>query len=183
MGKNYTLKEIDEEVWKQIPEDIQSMVKGFYIVSNTISEIKYNIVTYQKRIKKLRTELRDYEEERNYLYETLYKFQANNLPSVRPTQQVNNNYQWSINLTINNVRRNKYLGSDKNVRKQLDEIKDVETYMMLKEKCRAEDGHEIVKVEIKKIIEKNLIKKIKPDPDGFFDKWINDELKMWDYFY
>ena len=183
MGKNYALKKIDEDVWKQTPEDIQSMVKGFHIVNNTISELKDNIVMYQKRIKKLRTELRDYEEERKYLHETLYKFQVNNLPSVSPTQQEDNNFQWSINLNINNIRRKKYLGSDKNVRERLDEIKEVETYMMLRKKSRTEDGHEIVKVEIKKNIEKNLVKEIKPDPDGFFDKWKNDKLKMWDYFY
>ena len=65
----------------------------------------------------------------------------------------------------------------------MDEIKDVLTYSSLGENYYYEDGHEIVKVEIKRIIEKNLVLEMESDLDGVFERWKNDELKMWDYFY
>lgn len=183
MGKNYDIKRIDDELWKQTPEEIQLMVRRFTFIRNEITKRKKKIDRYQKNIKKFRTERRDFERERNILYYQLYKFQVDNLPSVSPTQQKGNNFQWSINLKISDIIRKKYLGSDKKVRERLDEIKDGVTYTMLGDNDYSEDGHEIVKVEIKRIIEKNLVKEMKPNPDIFFEKWKSDDLKMWDYFY
>jgi len=183
MGKNYELKRVDEEVWKKTPIHIQELRRNFSFLRDEIAKRKKKIDKYQKLVKKLRTEKRNFERRRNLLYYQLYQFQLNNLPSVSPTQQKGNNYQWSINLKISDIIRKKYLGSDKKVRKRLDEIKDVLTYSSLGENYYYEDGHEIVKVEIKRIIEKNLVLEMESDLDGVFERWKNDELKMWDYFY
>ena len=85
-------------------------------------------------------------------------------------------------MTIGILKRKKYLGSNENVRKRLDEIKDIDIFSKKKDDMRNDLTKEC-REEIRKIIQKNIVKEMENNIDVVTKKWENDELKMWDYFY
>lgn len=182
MTKKFELKRIDEDVWEQTPLHIQEMRRRFSFLRDEISQSNKKIEKYQNSIRKLKTEKKQLEKERTILYNKLVTFHTENLPSVSPTVQPGNNFQWSINLKIGDISRKKYLGSNKRVRKKLDEIKDFTLYSD-RIYNKKDDLTESCREEIRKIIQKNLIKEMESDSLGVFKRWKKDELKMWDYLY
>ena len=181
MGKNYELKWVDDDVWEQTPLDIQEKKSRFGIIQHYIKVRKKRIERLKKKIKELQLERTEWEKERTILYTDLSEFQNNYIPSVNPTTQSGNNFQWSINLKIGNLKRKVYLGTNINVRTKLDEIKDTDLFVFkmgtrddLTEECRE---------EIRKIIQKNLVKEMEKDYQDVYKRWGKNKLKMWDYFY
>lgn len=181
MGKNYELKRLDEEIWERTPEKIQEMRRKFSFLRDEITKSNKKIDRYQTKIENIKSDKKEYEKERTLLYHKLVTFQMDNIPSVSPTVQPGNNYQWSINLTIGDVKRKKYLGSDKKVRKKLNEITDDDKFTS---KTLTNDFIKECREEIRKIVQKNLMKEMETEKDLviIFKKWKKDELKMWDYF-
>jgi predicted RNase H-like nuclease (RuvC/YqgF family) len=181
MGKKYELKRVEEEIWRKTPLEIREKKYRFSNLRDWIGKRKKKIEKLEIKIKELKLERREWEKEKNKLFSELHSFQYNYHPSVSPTQQVSKRNQWSINLTIGGLKRKVYLGSDSNVRERLDELKFDSKYTTLGEKRHSMDGHELVKEEIRKIIQQNLVNELKNDFDGFNEKWKKNELKMWDY--
>jgi len=181
MSKNYELKRIDEEVWEKTPEKIQLHRKRFSFLRDEIKKSQKKSDRYQKNVIRLKSERKILEKERNTLYHKLFTFQTDNLPSVSPTTQPSNNFQWSINLKLGDIKRKKYLGSNKKVRERLDELNN--TGLFTSRMNAIDDLIKDCREEIRKIIEKNLGKEIEKDKLGVFKRWKKDELKMWDYFH
>jgi hypothetical protein len=75
-----------------------------------------------------------------------------------------------------------YLGSNKNVRTRLDEIKDLELFLPKINNIKDDLTKECRK-EIRKIIQKNLVTEMEKDYQGVYIRWERNQLKMWDYFY
>lgn len=182
MSKKFELKWVDEEVWEQTPTEIQEKKTRFGELQHYIKIRKGRIERLKKKIKDLQLERLEWERERTLLYKDLIGFQKEYIPSVSSTSQPGNNFQWSINLTIGNLKRKKYLGSNKNVRERLDEIKDMELFLPKMTDIRNDLSKEC-KIEIDKIIQRNLVKEMEKDLESVTKKWERDELKMWDYFY
>lgn len=180
MGKKYELKRIEEEIWRQIPLEIREKKYRFSKLRDLIIKNNKSIKRLSKKIQKLKSDNREWQKEKNKLKTELHSFQFNYRPSVSPTQQSSKNYQWSINLTIGGLKRKKYLGSNNNVRGKLDEITGVEKFLP-KIRDIKDDLTKECREGIRIIIQKNLINELEKDFDGFNEKWINDELKMWDY--
>ena len=182
MSKNYQLKFVEDEVWGRTPKDIQKKKNRFTNLQTWIKKRKKRIEGLKTKMKDLKLERIEWEKERTQLFDELHSFQEKYVPSVSPTQQKGNNYQWSINLKIGILKRKKYLGSNKKVRERLDEIKDIEIFLPKMNDVR-NDLMKECNEEVRKIIQKNLIKEMEDDLDGVTSKWKNDELKMWDYLY
>ena len=182
MSKKFELSWVDDEVWGKTPNEIQEKKTRFGVLQHYIKIRKTRIERLQTKINKLEVERRGWERERTELYKDLIGFQKKYIPSVNPTVQPGNNFQWSINLQIGTIKRKKYLGSNKNVREKLDKIKDIEIFLPKMTDIR-NDLTSDCRVEIRRIIQKNLVKEMEKDFDGINTKWKNDELKMWDYFY
>jgi len=183
MGKKDELKRIEEEIWRQTPLEIREKKYRFSNLRDWITKRKRRIESLEKKLKELKLERREWEKEKNKLFSELHSFQFDYHPSVLPTQQRNKNWQWSVNLTIGGLKRKVYLGSDSKVRSGLDDLKDSSTYTSLGEKIHTLDGHEQVKVEVTKIIQRNLIKELEKDFEGVNEKWKNNELKIGNYFF
>jgi hypothetical protein len=182
MGKNYELKRVDDEVWELTSPKIQEKKTRFGILQHYIKVRKKRIERLKKKIKELQLERIEWEKERGNLYDNLSSFQNNYIPSVNPTTQVGNNYQWSINLKIGGLKRKVYLGSNTKVRTRLDEIKDLELFLPKINNIK-DDLTEECREEIRKIIQKNLVKEMEKDYQGVYNRWEKNQLKMWDYFY
>ena len=182
MARNYELKWVSEEVWEQTPLDIQEKKKRFGVLQHYIKIRKKRIDRLNKKIKDLKLERIEWEKERLVLYKDLYSFQKSYIPSVNPTTQPGNNWQWGINLTIGNNTKKVYLGSNKKVREKVDEIKDIEIFLPKLNNKGGELKDEL-KDEIRKIIQKNLIKEMKEDMEDVIDKFENKRLKIWNYLY
>lgn len=187
MGKNYELKRVEEEIWEQTPDHIQVKRRRFSFLRDEITKTKKKIDRHQKSIVKLKDELKEFETERNSLYPELVTFQTNNFPSVSSTLKKKNieskyHYQWSINLTIGDIKRKKYLGTNKIVRERLDEINNDDRYTS---KLRFnKDLEEYCREEIRKIIRTNIGKEMMSEKGkvDLYKKWRKNDLKMWDYF-
>lgn len=182
MGKKYELKRIEEEIWRQTPLEIREKKYRFSDLRDWIIKNDKSIERYNKKIKKLKSDNREWKKEKNKLKSELHSFQFDYHPSVSPTQQSSKNYQWSINLTIGGLKRKKYLGSNSKVREKVDEVKDIEIFLPKISDIR-NDLMKECNEEVRKIIQRNLIKELEKDFDGINEKWKNDELKMWDYLY
>lgn len=182
MGKNYELKRIDEEIWERTPKNIQEMRRRFSLLRDEITKSNKKIERYQFLIKKIKTEKKESEKEKKILYHKLVTFQIGNIPTVSPSVQPGNNYQWSVNLTIGDVKRKKYLGSNIKVREKLDEINN-HSFFISKMDSRKDDLTKECRMEIKKIVQKNLMNEMETEEDLviIFKKWKKDELIMWDY--
>jgi len=184
MGRNFILKFVEEEVWEQTPIDIQKKKIRFGVLQYWIRIRKKRIERLKMKIKELSSERIEWEKERTMLYHELYEFQNDYIPSVSPTCQKGNSFQWSINLTIGNIKRKVYLGSNKKVRERLDEINNIEKFLPKYNKnIRGGDLIDECRDEIRKIIQKNLINELEKDFKGVNEKWENNQLKMWDFFY
>lgn len=182
MTKKIELKRLDEDVWEQTPPHIQEMRRRCSFLRDEITKSNKKVEKYQNNIGKLKTQKKNFEKEYINLSRKLITFQTENLPTVSPTVQAGNNYQWSINLTIGDIKRKKYLGGNKRVREKLDEIKDLSLYTSRINDLR-DDLTESCREEIRKIIQRNLVKEMESDLLGVFKRWKKNELKMWDYFY
>lgn len=182
MSKKFELSWVDDEVWENTPNEIQEKKTRFGILRHWIKIRKKRIERLQTKINKLQVERRGWESERLSLYNELITFHKKYIPTVNPTTQPGNNYQWSINLTIGGLKRKKYLGSNKNVRKSLDNIKDIEIFLPKMTDVRNDLTSEC-REEIRRIIQKNLVKEMENDFEGIVQKWKDDKLIMWDYFY
>lgn len=182
MSKKFELSWVDDEVWGKTPNEIQEKKTRFGVLQHYIKIRNTRIERLKTKINKLQVERKGWEKERTSLYNELITFQKEYIPTVNPTTQVDNNYQWSINLSIGGKKRKKYLGSNKNVRKRLDEIKDIEIFLPKMTDIRNDLTSEC-REEIRRIIQKNLIKEMESDFKGVVQKWKDNDLKMWDYFY
>ena len=169
-------------VLEQTPLDIQEKKSRFGIIQHYIKVRKKRIERLKKKIKELQLERIEWEKERRNLYDNLSSFQNNYIPSVNPTTQPSQNYQWRINLKIGGLKRSVYLGSNKNVRTRLDEIKDLELFLPKINNIKDDLTKECRK-EIRKIIQKNLVTEMEKDYQGVYIRWERNQLKMWDYFY
>lgn len=180
MSRNYQLKYVEDEVWEKTPEDIQNKKKRFGTLQHFIKIRKKRIERLKNKLRELKEERREWEKERTQLYKELHSFQTNYIPSVSPTQQSSNNYQWSLNVDLGNIKRKVYLGSDKNVRYKVDEILQIAKYGPrvndwkdnLSDECRE---------DIRRIITNNLMKEMEKDNDMIIKKWRNNNLKFWDF--
>lgn len=181
MSKKFELSWVDEEVWSKTPDEIQEKKTRFGDLQHWIKIRKKRIERLKTKINKLQKERREWEKERTSLYNELISFQKEYIPKVNPTPQPGNNYQWSINLDLGGKKRKKYLGSNKNVRSKMDEIKDLELF--LPKIGDRNDLQEELREEIRKIVQRNLVKEMENDFDGVVQRWKDDKLKMWDYFY
>jgi len=187
MRRKYELKKVDEKVWENTPKKIQDMRRRFSFLRDEVTKSSKKIEKYQGWIKREKTKKKELETVLKEHYQKLVTFQIDNfnIPTVSPTYQKGDNNQWSINLTIGDIKRKKYLGSNKKVRERLDYLKDVDYYTinMYKTGDNDEDWTERCRVEIKKIIHRNLVKEMDNDVLSVFKRWKKNELKMWDYFH
>lgn len=181
MSKKFELSWVDDEVWEKTPEEIQEKKTRFGVLQHWIKIRKKRIERLQTKINKLQKERRGWEKERTSLYNELISFQKEYIPIVNPTTQVGNNFQWSVNLDLGGKKRKKYLGSDKNVRSKMDEIKNIDIF--LPKLGTRNNLTEELREEIRKIIQRNIVKEMENDFDGVVTRWKEDKLKMWDYFY
>jgi len=183
MNRRYELKKVEEEAWEATPEHIQKMRIRFSFLRDEITKSIKKTERYQKSINKEKKVKKEYEIEIKELYQKLVTFQTDNfnIPTVSPTYQEGSNFQWSINLTIGDIKRKKYLGSNRKVRERLDEIKDVDYYTTTINSM--DDWNKQCRVEIQKIIHRNIVAEMNDDLLNVFKKWKKNELKMWDYFH
>lgn len=182
MGKNYVLKIVDSKIWKQSPPNIQDLKNEFDSLQSILKKRKKKIERLRTNLKKIELETKGIERRRRYVYSELNDFQISYFPSVNPTTQEGNNYQWSINLKIGEIERKKYLGSNKNVRKELDEILGVDKYFLNKDSIINKYTDEC-REEIRTIIQKNLKDDIDLDSERVKEEWKNNELKIGNYFF
>lgn len=181
MVKIDELKRVEEEIWRATPIEIRNKKYRFSDLRDSIANDKKTIERLEKKVKDLKQKKKKEEKEKNKLKAELYSYQFEYLPSVSPTQQKSKNYQWSINLKIGGLKRKIYLGSDSNVRLQMDTINKNSTFVLLGERQYSKDGHEILKEEIRKVIQQNLANDLQNDFAGINEKWEKNELRMWDY--
>lgn len=184
MERKYELKKVDEKVWENTPKKIQDMRRRFSFLRDEFTKSSKKIEKYQRWIKKEKTKKKENETELKELKKKLVTFQVDNfnIPIVSPTYQDHPNNQWSVNLTIGDIKRKKYLGSNKKVREKLDEIKKVNHYTQRMDNLK-DDFNKECREQIREIIHRNIVKEMDTNLLRVFKKWKKNELKMWDYFY
>lgn len=180
MGKKYELKRVEEDVWRKTDVKIRNLKYRFSDLRDLISAGKNELEELNNSIAKKKSDIKKWEIEKRDLYSKLYNYQFNYHPSVSPTQQNGNNYQWSINLTIGDIKRKKYLGSNRNVRKRMDELTGLDTFSNALNHKGGKLNKEL-KDAIRKIVQGNLISEMNINPETVYDKWKKDELNMWSY--
>jgi len=181
MKKNYQLKYVSDEVWENTPQPIKDKKNKYYNLTGIIKKREGKVERLKRELKSTQELLKDNKIERNSLLEELQEFSENYIPSVSPYQSMTNNFQWSVNVKIGNVKKSPYLGSDKKVRKRVDEIKDIE--MFEPRMGQINDLREELNEIIRNIIQKNLTKDLEKNFKSVQKKLKENKLKMWDYLY
>ena len=181
MKKNYQLKYVSDEVWEKTPQPIQDKKKKYSTLNGLIKRREGKIERLKKELKSTQELVRENKKERTSLLEELQEFSENYIPSVSPYQSMTNNFQWSVNVKIGNVKKSPYLGSDKKVRKRVDEIKDMEVFEP--KMGQIHDLRDELNEIIRNIIQKNLTKDLEKNFKSVQKKLKENKLKMWDYLY
>lgn len=179
MKKNYQLKYVSDDVWNNTPKEIQEKKKEYTSVCWKIKQQEGKIYRLRIEIKRTQEKLKDSKSIRTELLSELQQFSENFIPSVSPYQSVYNNHQWSVNLKIGNVKKTRYLGSDKKVRLRVDEIKELD--MFYNRLGQINDLREELTEVIRDLIQKNLSIELEKDFIGVQKKLKENKLKMWDY--
>ena len=179
MKKNFQLKYVSEEVWMNTPEDIQEKKKKYSTLSGLIKKRESKIERLKREIKTTQQQLKENKKDRTILLGELQEFTENYIPSVSPYQSSSNNFQWSVNLKIGKLKKTLYLGSDKNVRKRIDEVIGEDKYLPVF--GRIDDLSEELTEEIRNSIQKNLIDELQNDFRGVQNRYEKKGLKMMEY--
>ena len=179
MKKNFQLKYVSDEVWKNTPEEIQQKKKKYSTLNGLINKRKGKLERLRREIKSTQQQLNENKKVRTILLDELQEFSENYIPSVSPYQSSSNSYQWSVNLKIGKLKKTLYLGSDKNVRKRMDEVIGEDKYLHVF--GRINDLSEELTEEIRNTIQRNLIKELQKDFRGVQKRYETKGLKMMDY--
>jgi hypothetical protein len=179
LKKNFQLKYVSDEVWKNTPEEIQQKKKKYSTLNGLINKRKGKLERLRREIKSTQQQLNENKKVRTILLDELQEFSENYIPSVSPYQSSSKSYQWSVNLKIGKLKKTLYLGSDKNVRKRMDEINGEEKYLTVF--GRINNLSEELTEEIRNTIQKNLIKELQKDFRGVQKIFETNGLRMMDY--
>lgn len=179
MKKNFQLKYVSDEVWKNTPEEIQQKKKKYSTLNGLINKRKGKLERLRREIKSTQQQLNENKKVRTILLDELQEFSENYIPSVSPYQSSSKSYQWSVNLKIGKLKKTLYLGSDKNVRKRMDEVIGEDKYLPVF--GRINDLSEELTEEIRNTIQRNLIKELQKDFRGVQKRYETKGLKMMDY--
>jgi hypothetical protein len=179
MKKNFQLKYVSEEVWMNTPEEIQEKKKKYSSLNGLIEKRESKLERLRREIKLTQQQLRENKKDRTILLDELQEFSENYIPSVSPYQSSSNSFQWSVNLKIGKLKKTLYLGSDKNVRKRMDEVIGKDKYLTVF--GRIDDLSEELTEEIRNTIQKNLIEELQKDFRGVQKRYETKGLKMMDY--
>ena len=183
MKKNYQLKYVSEEVWDNTPKEIQEKKMKYSNLNGLIKRREGKIERLRREIKNTQEQLKDNKKQRTVLLEELQEFSENFIPSVSPYQSVYNNNQWSVNLKIGNIKKSPYLGSDGNVRKRIDEVKDMSIFYQSMDNIGGRDLKDELTEIIRNILQKNISKELEKDFKGVQKKLKENKLKMMDFLY
>lgn len=179
MKKNFQLKYVSEEVWMNTPEEIQEKKKKYSTLNGLIKKRESKLERLRREIKLTQQQLRENKKDRTILLDELQEFSENYIPSVSPYQSSSKSFQWSVNLKIGKLKKTLYLGSDKNVRKRMDEVLGKDRYLTVFGKIN--DLSEELTEEIRDTIQRNLIKELQKDFRGVQNRYETKGLKMMDY--
>tara|TARA_B110000858_G_scaffold194053_1_gene247736 strand:- start:704 stop:1288 length:585 start_codon:yes stop_codon:yes gene_type:complete len=179
LKKNFQLKYVSEEVWMNTPEEIQQKKNKYSTLNGLINKRKGKLERLRREIKSTQQQLNENKKVRTILLDELQEFSENYIPSVSPYQSSSKSYQWSVNLKIGKLKKTLYLGSDKNVRKRMDEINGEEKYLPVF--GRIDDLSEELTEEIRNTIQRNLTKELHKDFRGIQNRYEKKGLKMMDY--
>ena len=151
----------------------------FATLSGLIKKRESKIERLKREIKTTQQQLKENKKDRTILLGELQEFTENYIPSVSPYQSSSNNFQWSVNLKIGKLKKTLYLGSDKNVRKRIDEVIGEDKYLPVF--GRIDDLSEELTEEIRNSIQKNLIDELQNDFRGVQNRYEKKGLKMMEY--
>jgi|GEM_PF-4853711 len=179
MKKNFQLKYVSEEVWMNTPEEIQEKKKKYSTLNGLIKKRESKLERLRREIKLTQQQLRENKKDRTILLDELQEFSENYIPSVSPYQSSSKSFQWSVNLKIGKLKKTLYLGSDKNVRKRMDEVLGKDMYLSVFGKIN--DLSEELTEEIRNTIQRNLIEELQKDFRGVQKGYETKGLKMMDY--
>jgi hypothetical protein len=161
------------------PEEIQQKKKKYSTLNGIIKKRKSKLERLRREIKTTQQQLNENKKDRTLLLDELQEFSENYIPSVSPYQSSSKSFQWSVNLKIGKLKKTLYLGSDKNVRKRMDEITKEDKYLPVF--GRINDLSEELKEEIRNTIQKNLIEELQKDFRGVQKRYETKGLNMMDY--
>lgn len=179
MKKNFQLKYVSDEVWKNTPEEIQDKKMKYSTLKGLIKRRESKLERLRREIKNTQQQLNENKKDRTLLLDELQEFSENYIPSVSPYQSSSKSFQWSVNLKIGKLKKTLYLGSDKNVRKRMDEVIGEDKYLPVF--GRINDLSEELTEEIRNTIQRNLIKELQKDFRGVQKRYETKGLKMMDY--
>ena len=179
MGKNYQLKYVSDEVWDGLSDLMKRKKNNYQGLLYKIKRKESKIERLKREIKETQEEMRLMKSERTTLLEELREFTEKYIPSVSPYQSVYNNNQWSVNLKIGDIKKTIYLGSDKKVRIQVDDIKGFDLFES--RQGNIDDLSEKLKEIVRDILQKNISRDVERDFEGMRNKLKDKKLKMWDY--
>lgn len=182
MKKNYQLKYVSDEVWNTTSTKIQDKKKKYSNLNGLVKRREGKIERLRKEIKKTQEQVKENKKERTILLEELQQFSEKYIPSVSPYQSITNNFQWSVNLKIGNVKKTSYLGTDKKVRTKVDEIKEMEMFLPRMGNIK-DDMREELNDIVRDIIQKNLTKELEKDFTKVQKKLKDNKLKIGDYLF
>jgi len=169
MKKNFQLKYVSEEVWMNTPEEIQEKKKKYSTLNGLIKKRESKLERLRREIKLTQQQLRENKKDRTILLDELQEFSENYIPSVSPYQSSSKSFQWSVNLKIGKLKKTLYLGSDKNVRKRMDEVLGKDMYLSVFGKIN--DLSEELTEEIRNTIQRNLTKELHKDFRGIQNRY------------
>jgi hypothetical protein len=185
MRKIKELHWLDDETWELLPEEIQKDKMKFNTFNSWIKKREKRIENLKIKIGELREKQREWETDRDEIYDKLHKYHKEYGVSVSPTQSPKhskNSLQWRVNLTIGKESDIFYLGSNKLVRKKVDEVQGWVKYFPDNHKNK---DSEDIKSFIKQKIHKRILGELEKDFDGFMEKFKSKEkgkkLNLIDY--
>lgn len=176
---------LDDDTWELLPKEIQKDKMEFNTLNSWIKKREKRIENVKIKIGNLRDGQRVWEKDRDEIYDRLHKYHKEYGVSVSPTQSPKlskNSLQWRVNLTIGKESDIFYLGSNKSVRKKVDEVQGWVKYYPDHQKNK--DSNDI-KSFVKQKIHKMILMELEMDFDGFMKKFNSNEkgekLKLIDY--
>jgi hypothetical protein len=175
------IKWLESEEWVNLPEEIKKDILRFNNLCNWVEKRKKRIEGLKTKISELKEERRKWEVERNNLYDKLHKFQNEFKILISPTQSPKyskNQFQWRVNITIGEVKRTLYLGSNKNVRKVLDKSLGVDLYVRTTNKN--ESTNDMKRIIVQKI-KKRIVTEMENNYGEFITNFEEKKLKLINY--
>jgi len=165
------LKWLERDEWVNLPDEIKKDVLRFQNLNLWIRKREKKIETILSvTLPELRKEKKKWEVEMNELYDKLHQYQSEYKLSISPTQSPKhskNEYQWRVNITIGELKRTPYIGSNKMVRKVLDESFGGTEFSSTEKGNKKSD-------EIKKIIIERVKDGITKKMNENYDEFISD---------